>query len=66
MKLIDSRRLTGPNMYGRSPGAVAQVELDSGETIDAIEAAWTAAAGEARARLGWKDGATHVLSLIHI
>lgn len=37
MQLVDSRRLTGPNLYARGPGAIAEVAWD---------AAWLAAGGE--------------------
>lgn len=43
MRLLDSRRLTGPNLLTRGPAAIVEVELDPGEDLDA---AVTAVRGE--------------------
>ncbi|MCE9572770.1 MAG: Mur ligase, partial [Deltaproteobacteria bacterium] len=45
MRLVDSRRLTGPNLYAREPGAIAEVAwdaawLDAGGDPDHAIATW--------------------------
>ncbi len=59
MRLIDSRRLTGPSLAQDSPGAVLEVEL-SHDGDDAIIEAWRASATELLAELGWGDERTAV------
>jgi hypothetical protein len=53
MELRDSRRLTGPNLLQRLPGAVIDVALDPGEDADAAVAAWRRWAGRILAAVGW-------------
>lgn len=43
MRLLDSRRLRGPNLQLAAPAAVAEVALEPGEDPDAATAAWRAA-----------------------
>lgn len=40
MRLIDSRRLTGPNLYSDAPGAIAEIEWDPGDDPARAEALW--------------------------
>jgi cyanophycin synthetase len=40
VKLLDSRRLTGPNLHTRGPAAIAEVELEPHETPEAAIEAW--------------------------
>jgi len=35
MRLVDSRRLRGPNLQTRGPAAIAEILLDQGETAAA-------------------------------
>jgi cyanophycin synthetase len=51
--LLDSRRLTGPNLHGRSPGAV--VTLGFGDDVDPVAFIdrWRAALERALTTLGW-------------
>lgn len=60
MKLEDSRRLTGPNLYAARPGAVAQVTLGSNDDATGIVTRWRAAAVEAAEVLGWGSPGLHV------
>ncbi len=60
MKLVDSRRLTGPNLYGPCTGAVAQIELAPGECCDTIVQRWGAGLHEASQAMGWDAARTHV------
>ena len=60
MKLEDSRRLTGPNLYAARPGAVAQVTLGSNDDATGIVTRWRAAAVEAAEVLGWGSPRLHV------
>ncbi len=52
-KLLDSRRLTGPNLYGTSPGAVVTLGFPDGYDIDAFIERWKAALARGLAVLGW-------------
>lgn len=52
-ELLDSRRLTGPNLYGRSPGAVVTLGFDDGEDPAAFIDRWRGELGRGLARLGW-------------
>lgn len=52
-KLLDSRRLTGPNVYGKSPGAVVTLGFGRSFDIDAFIERWKAALARGLAELGW-------------
>jgi len=54
MELLDSRRLTGPNILSGRPGAVIDVRLAPGET-EAFVQAWRDAATRMLDALGWTD-----------
>ncbi len=63
VEVLDSRRLTGPNLLGERPGAVIDVSLEGdragdpgapGEWVDA----WRAAATRILAAVGWSDETT--------
>jgi len=54
MDLLDSRRLTGPNILSDRPGAVIDVRLDAGERDDFV-AAWRDAASRILEAIGWPD-----------
>ncbi len=54
MELLDSRRLTGPNILSARPGAIIDVALDPGET-ESFVAAWKDAARRMLAAVGWSD-----------
>ena len=56
MQIVDSRRLTGPNLYTRSPAAIAEVVGAPGETL-AI-APWRAALARMLAAVGWSHAQT--------
>lgn len=55
MKLVDSRRLTGPNLQLRGPAAIAEVQFDPGETADAVISAWDDAITQMLDAIGWSD-----------
>ncbi|UCC14671.1 MAG: Mur ligase [Gammaproteobacteria bacterium] len=59
MELLDSRRLTGPNILSDKPGAVIDVRLEPGE-VDPFESAWRTAAMDMLAAVGWKANTLHV------
>ncbi|MEK7316630.1 MAG: Mur ligase family protein [Candidatus Eisenbacteria bacterium] len=52
MQVLDSRRLTGPNLLLDVPGAILDVEVDPGDAPRA-EAAWRDALQDYLAALGW-------------
>jgi len=56
VELVDSRRLTGPNLHTTRPGAVAEVRFEaSGEAEpEQVVARWRAALELAVAELGWE------------
>jgi cyanophycin synthetase len=54
MKLLDSRRLTGPGLVLDRPGAVADVEVADDRRDEAI-AAWWDAATRMLGAVGWSD-----------
>lgn len=54
MDLLDSRRLTGPNILSSRPGAIIDVRLDSGEIADFVTA-WRDAARRMLEAVGWPD-----------
>jgi UDP-N-acetylmuramyl tripeptide synthase len=56
MRLVDSRRLRGPNLQTREPAAVAEVALEEGETARGAAAAWKKEAARMCRALGWKVG----------
>lgn len=52
-ELLDSRRLTGPNFYGQSPGAVATLSFDDDDDPAAFIERWRAALARGLDALGW-------------
>jgi cyanophycin synthetase len=52
MRLLDARRLTGPNLQTRRPAAAAEVVFDPGEDSEAALAAFEAEAGRMLGALG--------------
>ncbi len=52
MRILDSRRLTGPGLLLDSPGAVLDVEID-GAAVDQAIAAWRDAATRMLGAVGW-------------
>jgi cyanophycin synthetase len=54
MQLLDSRRLTGPNLLLDRPGAVIEVSLSPDEAEKAV-AAWQAQARRILDAVGWRD-----------
>lgn len=62
MKVLDSRRLTGPNLLLDGPGAILDVALDGIDPARA-SAAWRAALNPLLDALGW--GAARVASRAH-
>jgi UDP-N-acetylmuramyl tripeptide synthase len=59
MQLVDSRRLTGPNLYAAAPGAIVDVGFDDGEDAERAVALWRAELGRALAALGWPADQVH-------
>ncbi len=61
MELLDSRRLTGPNLICDGPGAVIDVAVNS-DRREAVIAAWTEHAHELQRTVGWtgEDGGVQV------
>ena len=57
MQLLDSRRLTGPNLLLDRPGAVLEVSLSSEEAETAV-AAWQTQARRVLDAVGWTDEVT--------
>ncbi len=53
MDLVEARRLTGPNLYDRRPGAVAEVRFSSSDVVEPALACWREVSENALARLGW-------------
>ncbi|MBL9105779.1 MAG: hypothetical protein JNL82_32960 [Myxococcales bacterium] len=53
MRLLDSRRLTGPNLYTGGPGAILDVAFDPGEDHDAALDRWRGRITAALEGLGW-------------
>jgi cyanophycin synthetase len=58
LKLLDSRRVTGPGLLLDGPGAVVDVALDAPTRDRAIEA-WREAATRMLAAVGWPDARLH-------
>jgi UDP-N-acetylmuramyl tripeptide synthase len=54
MKLVDSRRLTGPNLVLPGPGAVVDISLDQVEA-DRLIPAWRTAAQRLLRDVGWAE-----------
>ncbi len=54
MKLLDSRRLTGPNLLLPQAGAVLEVSLEPGEAEAAVDA-WRKQVGHLLVAVGWPD-----------
>ena len=52
MRLVDSRRLTGPNLQQPRAGALAEVEFEQGEDPSLSVAAWRAQLKQLAAALG--------------
>ena len=59
MKLEDSRRLTGPNLYSAKPGAVVQLVFSESDDPTAVERAWRMSVVHACERLGWPAPVLH-------
>ncbi|HUF36521.1 MAG TPA: Mur ligase family protein [Gemmatimonadales bacterium] len=59
MRVLDSRRLTGPGLVLDRPGAVIDLEVGPERREEAIEA-WRAAAGRLLAAVGWSGETVHV------
>ena len=53
MELLDSRRLTGGGLVLDRPGAVMDVRVSDGD-VEALIAAWRAAATRMLSEVGWK------------
>ena len=53
MELLDSRRLTGPNILSDHPAAVIDVRIDAADAIPFIEA-WKKEAGRMLAAVNWR------------
>ena len=60
MKLLDSRRLTGPNLQLHEPAAIAEVEFEPGETADAVISHWHDALTRMLDAVGWSDATRFV------
>jgi UDP-N-acetylmuramyl tripeptide synthase len=60
MKLVESRRLTGPNLYSRQTGAVAQIEFEPEERPEDVLERWEGAVREATDALGWSEAERYV------
>ena len=56
MRILDSRRLTGPNLLLDGPGAILDVDVDAADRARA-EAAWRDALAEFLRELGWEGAA---------
>jgi cyanophycin synthetase len=59
MRILDSRRLTGPGLLLDGPGAVLDVEID-GPAVDQAIAAWRATATRMLGAVGW--GGEHLVA----
>lgn len=59
MRILDSRRLTGPGLLLDGPGAVLDVEID-GAVVDQAIAAWRDAATRMLGAVGW--GGEHLVA----
>ena len=53
MRILDSRRIPGPNLHLDGPGAIAEVAFEPGEDRAAAVAAWRGALEAALTGLGW-------------
>ncbi|MBA3545847.1 MAG: hypothetical protein H0T76_05130, partial [Nannocystis sp.] len=53
MRILDSRRLTGPNLHLGGPAAIAEVAFEPGEDRSAAVAAWRLAVTAALRGLDW-------------
>ncbi|MEM1263731.1 MAG: Mur ligase family protein [Pseudomonadota bacterium] len=54
MRLDESRRLTGPNLFSRLPGAICEMEAAPDDQAGLVTA-WEAAAQRLTEALGWQD-----------
>ena len=56
MRVLDSRRLTGPNLHAREPGAVAELRVAADEAgeVEAFVERWRVALARALDHLGWQ------------
>jgi cyanophycin synthetase len=62
MRVIDSRRLRGPNLQTKEPAAVAEVALSPGERPGNAEASWRRHALRMASALGWRREATRAVA----
>jgi cyanophycin synthetase len=54
MRVVDSRRLRGPNLQTREPAALAEVALEEGESANKAARAWRGEITRIAEALGWK------------
>lgn len=52
MLLVDTRRLTGPNLLARAPLVIVEIDLEEGDTVSAALAAYVRELGRMRAAVG--------------
>lgn len=57
MRLVDSRRLTGPNLQTLGPAALAEVAWEAGEDAELAVAAWRREVTRLHEGLGWPSPA---------
>lgn len=55
MRLVEARRLTGPNLWLDGPGAIAEVAFSSDEDPAAALTRWRERLGQHLAEAGWSD-----------
>ncbi|MCA9680670.1 MAG: hypothetical protein KC457_00625 [Myxococcales bacterium] len=60
MRVVDSRRLTGPNIHDRGPGAVAELRFAAGFDPAPWIEAWKLALARGLRRLEWTGARLHV------
>ncbi len=64
MELLDSRRLTGPNLHDRAPGAIAELRFAGAREAEVAAPRLRAAIGYALEQLGWRDSRIHVREIV--
>ena len=55
-RLVDARRLTGPNHLARSPLVIVELALDAGESVDVAAATYARELARMRVALGFAPG----------